>query len=119
MAKRRTMRKGKSKRKASAAFLNGANSWRTHLAAYRKAHPGDSLKLQMKGASKTYKKGSSGSTGSGSSGSGVTVKTSKYEVKVKRNRASKKKSPKKGTKKRKKRAGSKKRSRSKKSSLFW
>jgi len=110
------MRKGKSKRKASAAFLNGANSWRTHLAAYREAHPGVSLKLQMKGASKTYKKGSKGGTGSvgsGSvgSGSGVTVKTSKYEVKVQRKRASKKK----GTKKR---AGSKKRSK-KRSSSFW
>ena len=111
MAKRRTMRKGKSKRKASAAFLNGAASWRTHLAEYRKSHPGDSLKDQMKGASKTYKKGSSGGTGSG-----VTVKTSKYEVKVHRS----KRASKKGTKKRKKSKKSKKGKKSKKrTSSFW
>ena len=44
------------KRKPSAKFLAAGNAWRTHLAEYRKAHPGQSLKQQMKGASKTYKK---------------------------------------------------------------
>jgi len=32
-------------------------NWHAHLMAFRKAHPGMSLKECMKGASKTYKKG--------------------------------------------------------------
>ena len=84
------------KRRPSAKFLSAGNAWRSHLSQYRKAHPSMSLKQQMKGASKTYKKGSAG----------VTVRTSKYEVKVRpRSKAMKRK-----TKRPKKRTGRKKRS---------
>ena len=44
------------KRKASAKFLAAGKAWREHLNEYRKKHPNLSLKQQMKGASKTYKK---------------------------------------------------------------
>ena len=44
------------KRRPSAAFLEAGKAWRTHLDDYRKAHPNMSLKQQMKGAKKTYKK---------------------------------------------------------------
>ena len=47
------------KRKASAKFLAAGKAWRSHLSEYRKKHPNLSLKQQMKGASKTYKKGKS------------------------------------------------------------
>ena len=46
-----------TKRKASARFLAAGKAWRSHLSEYRKKHPNLSLKQQMKGASKTYKKG--------------------------------------------------------------
>jgi hypothetical protein len=71
----RRKRSSGKKRKASANFLSAGKSWREHLSQYRKSHPNLSLKQQMKGASKTYKKGSS---------TGVTIRTSKYDVKVKR-----------------------------------
>jgi hypothetical protein len=41
---------------------NQLKAWSAHLAKYRKAHPNQSLKEQMKGASKTYKKRGSGAT---------------------------------------------------------
>ena len=44
---------------ANKAFLIASAKWRAHLAEYRKAHPGQSLKQQMKGAKKTYKKSKS------------------------------------------------------------
>ena len=44
------------KRKASAKFLAAGKAWRSHLNEYRKKHPNLSLKQQMKGAAKTYKK---------------------------------------------------------------
>ena len=94
--KQRTGGGKKTKRKVSASFLAAGKSWREHLSQYRKANPNMSLKQQMKGASKTYKKGSVG----------VTVRTSKYEVKVRpRSKAMKRK-----TKRPKKRTGRKKRS---------
>ena len=71
-------------RKASAKFLAAGNAWRAHLSEYRKKHPGLSLKQQMKGAAKTYKKGKS------KSGS-VTVKTSKVSVRVRPRRTKKSK----------------------------
>jgi hypothetical protein len=89
------------KRKASAKFLAAGKSWREHLNKYRKAHPNLSLKQQMKGASKTYKKGKSATKSS----HGISFKTSKYEVKV--NRKSSKRSKKRSGKKR---SGKKKRS---------
>ena len=46
-------------RKASAKFLAASARWRAHLAEYRKAHPNMSLKQQMRGAKKTYKKSKS------------------------------------------------------------
>lgn len=46
-------------RKASAKFLAASARWRAHLAKYREAHPNMSLKQQMKGAKKTYKKSKS------------------------------------------------------------
>jgi hypothetical protein len=48
--------KGGGKRRASAKFLAASARWRSHLAEYRKAHPNMSLKQQMRGAKKTYKK---------------------------------------------------------------
>ena len=97
------------KRKASAKFLAAGNAWRSHLNEFRKNNPNMSLKQQMKAASRTYKKGSSAKSSSSASSKGVMVKTSKYEVRVRRKskRKSKKRS-KKGSKKR-----SKKRSRTK------
>jgi hypothetical protein len=47
---------GGGKRKANPGFLAGAAKWRDHLAEYRIDHPGKSLKQQMQGAKKTYKK---------------------------------------------------------------
>ncbi len=76
---RRKRRSGK-KRKASAKFLAAGNAWRSHLSEYRKKHPNLSLKQQMKGAAKTYKKGKS------KSGT-VSVKTSKYSVRVRPRRS--------------------------------
>ena len=93
------------KRKASAKFLAAGKAWRDHLNEYRKKHPNLSLKQQMKGASKTYKKGKS----SVKSSSGVTFKDSKYEVKINR----------KSTKRSKKRSGKKKRSGRKKRRSFF
>tara|TARA_A200000113_G_C8817017_1_gene339187 strand:- start:9 stop:263 length:255 start_codon:yes stop_codon:yes gene_type:complete len=46
-------------RTPSKAFLEASARWRAHLAEYRKAHPNMSLKQQMKGAKKTYKKSKS------------------------------------------------------------
>lgn len=43
-------------RTPSKAFLEASARWRAHLDEYRKAHPNMSLKQQMKGAKKTYKK---------------------------------------------------------------
>ena len=100
------------KRKASAKFLAAGNAWRAHLSEYRKKYPNLSLKQQMKGASKTYKKGKS------KSGSSIAVKTSKYSVHVRprRSRRTKKSKSSKSSKKskgsrRKKRRSRKKRSR--------
>tara|TARA_B100000963_G_scaffold287564_1_gene256764 strand:- start:119 stop:397 length:279 start_codon:yes stop_codon:yes gene_type:complete len=87
------------KRKASAKFLAAGKAWREHLNEYRKKHPKLSLKQQMKGAAKTYKKVKSSG--------GVSFKTSKYEVKVNR----------KSSKRSKKRSGKKKSRRKKKSSF--
>tara|TARA_B100001093_G_C26695107_1_gene956570 strand:+ start:398 stop:712 length:315 start_codon:yes stop_codon:yes gene_type:complete len=70
----------RSNRKVSAKFLEAGKAWRAHLNEYREAHPKLSLKQQMKGAKKTYKK--SKSTPSTKS-EGVTIRTSKYDVKVK------------------------------------
>ena len=44
------------KRIPSKAFLEASARWRAHLAEYREKHPNMSLKQQMKGAKKTYKK---------------------------------------------------------------
>lgn len=51
-------RKGQSggKRKPSANFLAASAKWRSHLADYRVKNPGQSLKRQMQGAKKTYKR---------------------------------------------------------------
>ena len=72
-------------------FLEAGKAWRAHLAEYRKKHPKKSLKEQMRGASKTYKKGKSGSTKSGA----LAIKTSKYSVHVRPKRSSSKKKSKK------------------------
>jgi hypothetical protein len=61
------------KRKPSAAFLEASARWRAHLAEYRKAHPGQSLKQQMKGAKKTYKKSKS---------QPISVRNTRYSVQV-------------------------------------
>ena len=50
---------GGRKRKPNPGFLAAAAKWRAHLAEYRNDHPGQSLKQQMKGAKKTYKKSDS------------------------------------------------------------
>jgi lipocalin len=61
------------KRKPSKAFLIASAKWRAHLAEYRKAHPGQSLKQQMKGAKKTYKKSKS---------QPISVRNTQYSVQV-------------------------------------
>ena len=61
------------KRKPNAAFLEASARWRAHLAEYRKAHPNMSLKQQMKGAKKTYKKSKS---------SPISIRTTRYSVQV-------------------------------------
>lgn len=58
---------------ASAAFLEASARWRAHLAEYRKAHPNMSLKQQMKGAKKTYKKSKS---------QPISVRNTRYSVQV-------------------------------------
>tara|TARA_B100000700_G_scaffold198138_1_gene217952 strand:+ start:370 stop:657 length:288 start_codon:yes stop_codon:yes gene_type:complete len=83
-------------RTPSKKFLEAGKAWRAHLAEYRRNHPNKSLKQQMKGASKTYKKGKSGSTKSGA----LAIKTSKYSVHVRPKSSSSKKKPKKKSKKR-------------------
>jgi len=60
---------------ANKAFLIASAKWRAHLAEYRKAHPGQSLKQQMIGAKKTYKKSKSKSEP-------ISVKNTKYSVQV-------------------------------------
>ena len=62
------------KRKASAKFLEAGKAWRSHLGEYRKKHPNLSLKQQMKGAKKTYKKSKS---------NGVNIRTSKMDIHIK------------------------------------
>ena len=62
------------KRKASANFLKAGAAWRSHLGEYRKKHPNLSLKQQMKGAKKTYKKSKS---------NGVNIRTSKMDIHIK------------------------------------
>lgn len=49
---------GGGKRKPSANFLAASARWRAHLADYREKHPKQSLKKQMQGAKKTYRKSS-------------------------------------------------------------
>ena len=80
-------------------FLEAGKAWRAHLAEYRRQNPKKSLKDQMRGASKTYKKGTSGSTKSGA----LEFKTSKYSVRVSPRRSSAKKKPKQKSKKRSRR----------------
>tara|TARA_Y100001958_G_C21237035_1_gene563721 strand:+ start:1378 stop:1686 length:309 start_codon:yes stop_codon:yes gene_type:complete len=96
MAKRTKKRSGK-KRKANSKFLAAGKAWRAHLNEYRRAHPNMSLKQQMKGAAKTYKK----SKKSSSSG-GLSLNTSKFKVKVtpKKSKRRKRSKKRKGSKKR-------------------
>ena len=61
------------KRRPSAAFLAASARWRSHLAEYRKAHPNMSLKQQMRGAKKTYKKSKS---------QPISVRNTRYSVQV-------------------------------------
>ena len=87
-----------AKRRMSAKFKAAGSAWRSHLSQFRKDHPNMTLKQQMKGASKTYKK-------SKSSGS-INIKTNKFNINVKP-RASKRKTKR---SKRPKRTGRKKKS---------
>ena len=61
------------KRRASTKFLKAGEAWRAHLDEYRKAHPNMSLKQQMRGAKKTYKKSKS---------QPIHVKDTRYSVHV-------------------------------------
>lgn len=61
------------KRTPSKAFLEASARWRAHLAEYREKHPNMSLKQQMKGAKKTYKKYKS---------SPISIRTTRYSVQV-------------------------------------
>ena len=89
-----------TKRRASTKFLKAGEAWRTHLDEYRKAHPNMSLKQQMKGAKKTYKK-------SRSKSQPIHVKDTRYSVQI---RPRTKKAGKRKTKRPKKRTSKKKRS---------
>lgn len=84
--------------RASTRFLEAGRAWREHLAEYRKAHPNLSLKQQMKGAKKTYKKSKS---------QPIHVRNTKYSVLV---RPRTRKAGKRKTKRPKKRTTKKKRS---------
>jgi len=61
------------KRKPSKSFLEASARWRAHLAEYRGKNPGQSLKQQMKGAKKTYKKSKS---------QPIHVRNTQYSVQV-------------------------------------
>ena len=76
-------------RKPSQAFLEAGKAWRAHLDEYRKAHPNMSLKQQMKGAKKTYKKSKGNST----------LKNSRYSIHIRERKSSKKANRKKTRKK--------------------
>ncbi len=88
------------KRRPSTKFLEAGKAWRAHLDDYKKAHPGQSLKQQMKGAKKTYKK-------SKSKTQPIHVKDTRYSVQI---RPRTKKAGKRKTKRLKKRTSKKKRS---------
>ena len=64
-----------TKRRPSKKFLEAGKAWRVHLDGYRKAHPNMSLKQQMKGAKKTYKKSKSKSQP-------IHVRNTQYSVHV-------------------------------------
>ena len=96
------------KRKPSSNFLKAGEAWRAHLNEYRKKHPNMSLKQQMKGAKKTYKKSKSRT-------SSVVVKTPKVEVRIRPRRS---KLRKKTTSKKQRRNKTRKRSKGLFSSLF-
>ena len=102
------------KRKPNPGFLAAAAKWRAHLAEYRNDHPGQSLKQQMKGAKKTYKK----------SNSAVSTAMSKRPVRTKRRPRTKRPARTMrpamagGTKKRKKRKSKKRKSKKPPSSWF-
>tara|TARA_B100000123_G_C25623956_1_gene381441 strand:- start:180 stop:458 length:279 start_codon:yes stop_codon:yes gene_type:complete len=76
-------------RKPSRAFLEAGKAWRAHLDEYRKAHPNMSLKQQMKGAKKTYKK-NKGKT---------SLRNSRYSIHIREKKNSKKANKKKTRKK--------------------
>ena len=83
------------KRTPSKAFLEAGKEWRAHLAEYRKAHPNMSLKQQMRGAKKTYKRSKS---------KPIHVRNTKYSVQI-RPRTTKFKTNKRKTKRAKKTKG--------------
>lgn len=85
------------KRTPSKAFLEASAKWRAHLAEYRKAHPNMSLKQQMRGAKKTYKRSKSKSEP-------IRVRNTKYSVQI-RPRTTKLKTNKRKTKRVKKTKG--------------
>ena len=74
-------------RRANTKFLEAGKEWRAHLDEYRKEHPNMSLKQQMKGAKKTYKKSKS---------QPIHVRDTKYSVQI---RSRTKKASRKKTKK--------------------
>ena len=104
--RRSTKRSGKKrsgkKRKASSKFLAAGNAWRAHVKETMRKNPNMKFgKPLLKLASRTYKKGSSGPSGPATS-SGVTVKTSKYDIKVRPRKTKAAKRKKKRTSKRSK-----------------
>jgi len=101
--KRRSKRSGK-KRRASTKFLAAGNAWRAHVKETMRKNPNMKFgKPLLKLASRTYKKGSSGPSGPATS-SGVTVKTSKYDIKVRPRKTKAAKRKKKRTSKRSKKS---------------
>ena len=103
--RRSTKRSGKKrsgkKRKASSKFLAAGNAWRAHVKETMRKNPNMKFgKPLLKLASRTYKKGPS----SPSSSSGVTVKTSKYDIKVRPRKTKAAKRKKKRTSKRSKKS---------------
>ena len=90
--------KGGGKRRPSTKFLDAGKAWRAHLDEYRKAHPNMSLKQQMRGAKKTYKKSKS---------QPIHVRNTQYSVQI---RPRTRKAGKRKTKRPKKRTTKKKRS---------
>ena len=91
-----------SKRTPNKAFLAASAKWRDHLADYRVKNPGQSLKKQMQGAKKTYKKSKSQPSVLNSSHNSVEIRNRSTRTRTKPKKPVRTKKRKKKSKKSKK-----------------